>query len=376
MKLKALVWLGLLLSAWLGVHTSNAQSVISASPVYVLAPRNIVMHHDTPAHRALACARCHERRALGTAGREELRPSEAQCTGCHEVQREQASAERCGFCHVGFDPAHSSAPEARPALLSRVRFAHAKHQSATCDSCHGQGGAVDTNALPSMQSCLGCHDKQRRLACNGCHEALPSGLLRVRFPEGQLVPQGSWLGMAHDADFAVRHRWVAADEGAVCATCHTERECSACHDSTRKPRSIHPNDYLALHPQDAQRNATRCTSCHANANFCLACHARLGVSQLSAPDVRSPRRFHPPDSQWIRGPMLHAREAERSLATCVSCHAERDCVACHGAKAVGVGLHSPHPAGFAASCARDFANNGRACLLCHRSTDALLRACR
>jgi hypothetical protein len=145
----------------------------------------------------------------------------------------------------------------------------------------------------------------------------------------------------------------------------------------RKPRSIHPNDYLALHAQDSQRNATRCNSCHAVTSFCLACHARLGIAQLSSPDISSPRRFHPASSQWIRGPVLHAREAQRSLAGCVTCHAERDCVVCHGARGLGIGLHSPHPADFAnAGCARELARGARACLGCHRSSDTALRNCR
>jgi hypothetical protein len=182
--------------------------------------------------------------------------------------------------------------------------------------------------------------------------------------------------MAHDSDFLVRHRWLAADNAPVCASCHTESECSACHDGPRRPRSVHPNDYLALHAQDSQRNATRCASCHANTDFCLACHARLGIAQISAPDLKSPRRFHPPSAQWLRGPTLHAREAQRSLSSCVSCHAEQDCVDCHGARGVGTGLRSPHPSNFVADCERALSQNARACLRCHQASDTALRACR
>jgi hypothetical protein len=367
--------LGLSLSAWLGVHTAQgegaADGVVFARRAHVLR-----MQHDTPAHRALPCVSCHEPRNLAS---DDRTPREAQCAPCHaeRIERSQPSVERCGFCHRDFDPAHARAPEPTTRLISRLKFAHARHASVDCRSCHVAADAAGLEpSLPSMQTCLDCHQKSRALPCNGCHITLPSGRLRVNFPDGKLVPRGNLLGMAHDADFAVRHRWLAADEGAVCASCHVESECEACHDGPRKPRSLHPNDYLLLHAQDSQRNAQRCTSCHASSTFCLPCHARLGIAQLSAPDVKSPKRFHPAASQWIRGPVLHAREAERSLASCVSCHAERDCVDCHGARGMGVGLHSPHPQGFKANCARELAQGPRACLLCHRTSDPVLAACR
>jgi hypothetical protein len=223
---------------------------------------------------------------------------------------------------------------------------------------------------------LSCHAGARALACAACHPALPSGRLRTAFPEGALIPRGPLLGIQHDADFIVRHRWLAADHGETCASCHSEDECARCHDGVRRPRGIHPNDYLVLHAQDARRAATRCTSCHATQSFCGACHARLGIAQLSAPDLATPRRFHPPAAQWSRGPVLHAREAQRALDSCITCHSERDCVACHGSRAAGFGGASPHPPGFARECSRAFARDSRPCLSCHRAGALELARCR
>jgi hypothetical protein len=227
--------------------------------------------------------------------------------------------------------------------------------------------------MPSMSECMDCHRGKKALLCNGCHLSLPSGRLRTAFPEGKLIPRSGFLGMGHDADFSVRHRWLAADEGAACSSCHVERDCTGCHDGERRPRSLHPNDYLTLHAQEAERNASRCSACHTTQSFCLPCHARLGVSSVSAPDLAAPRRLHPPSAVWLRGPVLHAREAERSLSNCVSCHAERDCVACHGARGVGAGL-SPHPPGFRDECAARFAANPRPCVVCHGGGIEALRA--
>lgn len=359
---------------------SGDANKVPGSIVYPASPNGLRMSHATPAHRALACEQCHDAAKSSTHAAQSLLPREGSCAPCHaeRIDRAHTDSEHCGFCHRGFDPAQSLAirPARRPP--ARLSFSHATHAQAklACTSCHDTADPARSPTLPSMSQCLDCHRNERALACNRCHTSLPSGRLRTVFPEGKLVPRSAFLGMAHDADFSVRHRWLAAEESATCSSCHVESECSACHDGERRPRSLHPNDYLTLHAQDAQRNATRCGSCHSTQSFCLSCHARLGVSPISAPDLAAPKRLHPPSSVWLRGPMLHAREAERSLSTCVSCHAERDCIGCHGARGVGAGL-SPHPPGFREQCGARLANNPRACLLCHGgNAEALRSRCR
>jgi hypothetical protein len=229
-----------------------------------------------------------------------------------------------------------------------------------------------------MESCHRCHGGPAPSAsddCATCHLTLPDGRLRSRFPEGELDPPAWLFDMNHDADFLVRHRWVGADHGDKCASCHEENDCADCHDGRIRPsRRIHPNDYLTIHPQMARRDDPQCTSCHSTQNFCMECHARIGVSSVSAPDVSAPGRYHPPPEVWTRGPVLHGREARRSMTTCVSCHAERDCVDCHGVSGIGGGI-SPHPPGFVAECGRLLRQNPRACQTCHGDTAALAAAC-
>lgn len=384
MRRRWLALLCLVVSAWLGVRAAaESGRTPPRASVYLRAPQGVRMDHATEAHRALPCTQCHERASQSTRAGDDLRPKEASCTPCHTAQtdRQRPGAETCGYCHQGFDPKSSPAIAAVRAEPARLAFSHARHRAQTCSSCHvplGSHAAPDQAhmGMPTMQTCLDCHRGSRELACNRCHVALPNGRLRTKFPDGKLVPDGPLLGMAHDADFGVRHRWLAADDGPACASCHVEEECTECHDGRVRPRGIHPNDYLALHAQDAERRSTQCTSCHTIQSFCLECHARLGVSTLSAPDVDSPTRFHPAGSQWLRGPNSHAREAQRALDTCVSCHAERDCVLCHGSVGIGsVGI-SPHPPGFRNACAAYLSNNPRPCVACHGSTDALRARCR
>lgn len=383
------VVLALALGAVLGVDSvlGDAQPGRAgrSAIVYPQASATLRMSHALPAHLALECTRCHAQpAALGGERWPELAAPETSCAPCHadRLDRAEPSAARCGYCHVGFDPARSSAvpgPRARAPANERprLRFDHGRHRAQPCASCHTSEAGTGEPALPEMQTCLSCHQGARALACAACHPAEPSGRLRTRFAEGPLKPRSGFLGIAHDRDFIVRHRWLAADHGGACRSCHSEDECAECHDGRRRPRTIHPNDYLSLHAQEAMRAADRCTSCHATQGFCAACHARLGIAQRAAPDLASPRRYHPPPALWSRGPVLHAREAERSLQSCITCHAERDCVDCHGSKSAGFVGFSPHPAGFVQDCARLYARDPRPCMACHRANDAaLMQRCR
>ncbi len=371
----------LLMAAATGVATgvradANANSSRVSALVYPPRGGALRISHTTPAHAQLPCVSCHANASHSTQAADDLSPPETACQSCHaqRMDRSHPQGQTCGYCHADFDATRPLALGARGAPRARIAFSHARHTAATCELCH-VADAAGQRALPSMSECMACHTGKQTLGCTGCHATAPGGLVQTRFPEGKLVPRSAFLGMAHGGDFLVRHRWLAADEGNACSSCHTEKDCSDCHMGDRRPARIHPNDYLALHAQDSRRNQTRCTSCHTTQSFCLPCHARLGVSDVAAPDLLSPRRFHPPTSVWARGPVQHAREAQRSLGSCTSCHVERDCVQCHGGKGIGAGL-SPHPPGFNAECGRRLAQNARPCVVCHGSLEQLRSRCR
>jgi len=374
-----------------GARGEDHDAVGAVSPI-VLPPSDgfIRAAHAHPAHTRLRCERCHEGATDSDSSRDVLAPSEASCAGCHGelTDRSDPTPERCGYCHEGYGQSEGIGGE-RAVLLPhrpnpRIRFSHAVHarEQVRCLDCH-EGVDADHDApgarhMPTMQSCHRCHGGPSPSApdtCATCHVTLPDGRLRSQFPDGTLDPPAWLFEMNHDRDFLVRHRWVGADHGEECASCHEENDCVDCHDGRIRPVDrVHPNDYLTIHPQMARRDDNQCTSCHSTQNFCLECHARLGVSTVSAPDVRSASRYHPPPEVWLRGPVLHGREARRSMTTCVSCHAENDCVDCHGVSGIGGGI-SPHPAGFRAQCGRLLRSNDRACRACHGDLEALRAVC-
>ncbi len=344
------------------------------------------MDHSLDAHRTLRCVRCHAEAGRSDQARDSLIPLESSCAPCHaaELDRGDPTAARCGTCHVGFrdgePPATSDFPTAR------LHFSHRRHvrRGMRCRTCHAgveRAEIADRRHLPGMRQCLTCHvpagfsaEGSAPGTCGTCHLTEPDGRLRARFEEGDMNPPVWLFDMRHDRDWIVRHRWVAADQGGQCATCHEESDCSECHDGRVRPRRIHPGDYLTTHVAQARLDQPRCASCHQISRFCGECHSRLGLSPFSAPDVRTAARYHPPEAIWVRGPSMHALEARRALSTCVSCHAERDCVACHGDLGIGAGV-SPHPPGFVASCGAALRTNARACVTCHGDVEALRRRC-
>jgi hypothetical protein len=362
-------------------HGSGQSNDRSYSIVYPVYESRIRVNHAHPKHRALSCVRCHRSSRRSRTARERLIPPDSTCESCHEarIDRDRASAENCGFCHRGYDPAVSKAVPLSNLRTPRVHFSHAQHaqHGVECKVCHRSTDPDDEeqqNRLPDMRFCAECHNTEQGSGCSKCHLTDPGGRLRTRFAEGRLKPPDWLLGMRHDRQWVVRHRWVGADHGEVCAACHKERDCMKCHDGRRRPSTIHPNDWLTLHAQKSRRRTPRCTSCHTTQTFCAECHLRLGIALSAAPNVRSRRRFHPPKSEWIEGTMRHAREAKRALSSCTSCHVERDCVICHGSRGVGRGI-SPHQKGFDKKCGAYLRKNSRACTVCHRDIDSIIDRC-
>lgn len=351
------------------------------------------MNHGLAAHAELPCVRCHERAADSVSASDPLLPTEAACLSCHadEIDRDQEGYEGCRLCHRGLEARVGALRPYVPGSeipTARLRFSHQRHRAQACTDCHvgvERSEMANRSHLPTMRMCFECHAPpglgpavvQHPLECQACHLAHPSGQLRTRWPEGAMNPPWWMAGMHHDRDWLVRHRWIGADQGPLCAECHTENECSECHDGRVRSIRIHPGDFLTTHPAMARMDSTapgmgRCASCHSPSRFCAECHARLGIAPIAAPDVRSAQRWHPPSTVWTSGPNLHAREAMRALTTCTACHSESDCVACH---ASGMGTLSPHPPGFADQCQRQLSQNPRACVACHGDLDALRARC-
>lgn len=369
----------------------------------IFPPQQITIRFDHKFHikeQKLKCKACHAAAETSLDAADTLLPSPKTCDGCHytdhsdltKVTGDPDPISQCTFCHIG-DSAGAGGKVA-PVVMPKpnLRFPHKKHldRNIQCGQCHGQIEEIELatrDFLPRMAGCFTCHQMSGAAqgdaqgSCETCHLVEPSGKLAVSFGAGMLIPP-SWLhNAAHTADWIERHKTVAADDSAFCGSCHTNTFCTDCHDGRVRNRKVHPNDWLSMHPQAARQDNPRCTSCHAEQTFCGDCHRRVGVARDGASGNRPEgRRFHPPASTWTVGPRSashHSWEAERNLNACVSCHTERDCATCHATKGVSGGQGvNPHPAGFANGCGSAFQRNPRPCLVCHQSSDAILRSCK
>ncbi|MEZ4301397.1 MAG: cytochrome c3 family protein [Polyangiaceae bacterium] len=378
-----------------------------ASPVpsdEIFPPQQLTIRFNHKKHvqgEKQTCKSCHKAAYDSLASGDSLLPNPTEtCDNCHytdhsdlkNVTADTDPISQCTFCHLGADAGKGGKVAPLSIPKPNLIFPHKKHldRNVQCGQCHGKIEEVELatrDFLPRMSGCFTCHQMSgasqgdAKSDCDSCHVVEPTGKLAVSFGSGMLLPP-SWLhNAAHTADWIERHKTVAADDSAFCASCHTNTYCADCHDGKVRNRKVHPNDWLSMHPQAARQDNPRCTSCHAEQTFCADCHRRVGVARDSASGNRlEGRRFHPPSSTFTTGPrsaMHHSWEAERNLNACVSCHTERDCATCHATKGVSGGQGvNPHPVGFANGCASAFERNPRPCLVCHQSGDAILRTCK
>ena len=369
----------------------------------IFPPQSIPLRFDHKAHLGmglgLSCTSCHPGGKTSRQVHDTLLPKGTTCDTCHGTSHADTFAVKggasglsaCATCHEGYKAEDGNRVARVNLPAANLTFSHAAHATRNigCPQCHGDVSQVTkaTRAeLPRMRGCLRCHTEgeaggDAKAACETCHlrgGAKEGGRLQVTFGGGKLVPPRWMRNAGHDLGFMQRHKMVAANDSQFCANCHKEEFCTDCHDGRVRPRNIHPNDYISMHAVEARQASEKCNSCHREQSFCLQCHQRLGVAMSGPGGVREPGRFHPPKAIWSdlpRRPGHHTQEAVRNLDACVSCHIERDCVACHGARGVG-GRFSPHPAGFASQCSSLMARNPRPCLVCHEPSSADLARCR
>jgi hypothetical protein len=114
--------------------------------------------------------------------------------------------------------------------------------------------------------------------------------------------------------------------------------------------------FLSRHPAAAYARETSCAECHNQGRFCADCHVQAGLS------ARGPLRggFHDSKPSFL---FAHGPAARQSLESCVSCHAERDCLTCHSD--INGRSFNPHGPDFDADRMRR--HNSQSCTVCHGS---------
>jgi hypothetical protein len=284
--------------------------------------------------------------AMGSEARQS--PVAATCSTCH-------ARNLCLSCHVNApeSPVISALglDERSPEYVGAVR-APASHVAAGFLRAHGRQAQHET------ARCATCHTRD---SCATCHTAAPPRAVASlpapgpeRAPGVQLVrtPPPS-----HTREFRERHGAEANARPKTCETCHVRSTCLECHrpDGVRQAR-VHPQGFVTKHPASAYSREAKCVDCHNPAQFCQSCHQQAG---LVAASRIGPRGYHDAYRGFSLG---HGQAARQNLESCASCHAERDCTACHSA--VGGGFRfNPHGPAFNVERARS--KNPSVCIACH-----------
>lgn len=273
----------------------------------------------------------------------------ASCATCH-------ARDFCATCHVNAPEEktiQALARDPRSLAMSRSPLAAPEsHRKGDFLSAHGRGLTPATAVR-----CAVCHTQE---SCATCHIVGPPGGPFVA-ASGPGRGTGAVLKRTrpatHGNDFTDAHAAPANANPATCAGCHVREQCLDCHRPNAAARTgYHPPDYLQRHPVAAYARETSCSDCHNTGQFCQQCHAQAGLRSSGVLGTRG--TFHDAGKTFVVG---HGQAARQSLESCVSCHTERDCLACHSA--TGGRRFNPHGPGFDAERMRK--QNSQMCTACH-----------
>ncbi len=327
------------------------------------------------------CSTCHPAADTSQTAQDFLLPLMDQCAECHDVEDD----EECTMCHIDEEQLE---PYAEPTRI--VSFNHKNHleRGLTCTNCHEgleEAEAPSTSHLPTMLSCLTCHnDTKAPNACTNCHPQIEN-----------LKPQSH-----REVDWFKQHkREVRSTEPASqCAACHSENDCQTCHaavglqttkgaflrplsENRLSPatkngvvkQNVHELNYRFIHAIDFRSRRLDCFSCHDQKQFCADCHQKNQEAGFRSPIPLSHRS---PDFTRIgagSGGGLHAELAEKDIETCAACHdvtgADPVCITCHVDRTPGKGNDpKTHPPNFRRDEGDWHSNAASLCFQCHTNT--------
>ncbi|HET9384384.1 MAG TPA: hypothetical protein VFO67_04490 [Gemmatimonadales bacterium] len=331
-------------------HDGKIEKVVAWSPR--TQPRRTNLRFDHVEHSAKAkdkpapCTACHTEAG---APRMAVRPPVvARCLDCHGIRTAHLVApdSACATCHVAL---------ARAVTLTRSDVADfpapPSHDDPRWPARDGHGAVLRSSLTTN---CATCHAQE---FCYQCHAGgTPPRVIAALASDPRSTALAAHRAPAsHGGNFADRHAAPASASTASCSSCHLRRDCLECHRTTAaNAPGYHPGGFVSRHPAAAYARETTCSDCHSERSFCAACHQQSGVVAMRG--LRT--SYHDANRFFSAG---HGGAARQSLESCVSCHAERDCLTCHSA--LGGRHYNPHGPGFDAERLRR--KNIQMCTVCH-----------
>jgi hypothetical protein len=275
---------------------------------------------------------------------EQAEAGDRTCAVCH-------ARDFCAQCHVNAPEVkaiQALAPDPRSLALKAELKAPASHEDSRFIAQHGGKAKRDP------ASCASCHAQE---SCLACHRTRPAVVLALpaRGP-GRAV--GAQIERKkpgyHTPDFADRHSAFANSSPRSCNSCHARAECLECHRPNAGAAGMyHPAGFLTRHPAAAFSRQVDCSECHNQGSFCATCHEQSGLVATR----RLAEGYHDGQPFFL---LNHGTTARQNLESCVTCHTERDCLACHSVQGR---RFNPHGPGFNPERLRR--RNPQTCAACH-----------
>src|SRR5215213_8711693 len=171
--------------------------------------------HTDGAHSRLPCLLCHRRE--NNSPRPVRSNGHTPCAGCHTQQFADSGGPICTICHASAGSGNQPVKPFPPLKSFNMKFDHARHRSAECNTCHRSERRGVTFSIPAglqaHETCYKCHAPRAQArgrdisSCGTCHK---SGSYN-RTPEWAKAFK---LNFSH-----ARHKL----EGLGCADCHSIR---------------------------------------------------------------------------------------------------------------------------------------------------------
>ncbi|HJQ66110.1 MAG TPA: hypothetical protein VJ816_07020 [Gemmatimonadales bacterium] len=224
---------------------------------------------------------------------------------------------------------------------------------------HKESGFWKTHGGESRRdpaSCATCHTRE---SCATCHRGtgivIAQGLPAAGRGRAIGAQVQQHLPDWHSRGFVARHGPSASADPNRCNVCHARPECLDCHrPNAGATGTYHAAGFLARHPAAAYGRQNDCSECHNPASFCANCHVQSGFRSHNG---LLQGQYHDAGSAFL---FSHGRAARFNLESCVTCHSEKDCTACHSAQ---TRHFNPHGPGFDAE--RLKRKNPETCSACH-----------